>query len=201
MKKQPPVPAFDRRRLLQQVFAEARLSDSEYEEFAALWEVKQYPKKGFLTEMGMVEQYFYVVIDGVQAIYLLDQKGDKCVLGFSYTGSPSGVYDSFLERAPSHYFLEALTDSSLLTLNYDNYQKLFTQFNSFDRWGRIFHQQVLAGRVKREVELLTLSAKERYQLFMRRCPPILQQIPQKYLASYLNMTPETFSRLRATAKY
>ena len=60
---------------------------------------------------------------------------------------------------------------------------------------------MLIGRGKREIELLTLSAEERYINFMRRCPKVLLQIPQKYLASYLNMKPETFSRLRASVDY
>ena len=191
----------NRRSALQRIFLEARLSESDLTRFEKLWKEKQFSKKQFLTEAGHVERYFYVVLEGVQAIYLIDQKGDKRVLGFSFNGSPSGVYDSFLDQSPSHYFLEALTDSALLALSHTDYMKLFNTYPSFERWGRLFHQEVLIGRVKREVELLTLSAKERYIRFMRRCPPELLQIPQKYLASYLNMTPETFSRLRATARY
>lgn len=192
---------FDRRFLLQNFFRNARLSESDLADFETLWTAKHFPKKSFLTEAGMTERYFYVVVEGVQTIYLIDQKGEKRVLGFAFDGSPSGVYDSFLNQAPSHYFLEALTDSTLLALTFPAYQSLFEKYPGFDRWGRLFHQNVLIGRVNREVELFTLSARERYLRFMRRCPPELQQIPQKYLASYLNMTPETFSRLRATVKY
>jgi CRP-like cAMP-binding protein len=89
----------------------------------------------------------------------------------------------------------------MLGLPVDAYHQLFDQYAELDRWGRLFFQNLLIGRVSREIELLTLPAKERYIAFMRRCPEELLRIPQKYLASYLNMTPETFSRLRAKVKY
>jgi CRP-like cAMP-binding protein len=56
------------------------------------------------------------------------------------------------------------------------------------------------GRFHREVELLTQSAEARYRAFIARRPDELLQIPQKYIASYLNMTPETFSRLRSKVR-
>ncbi len=191
----------DHRLLLQQLFGEVQLPEGEFPDFAGGWKLRQFSKKSLITEAGTVERYFYVVVDGVQAIYIIDRRGEKRMLGFSYRGNFSGVYDSFLRQAPAAYFLEALTDSSLLALPYAGFRELFERYPSFERWGRLFHQEILIGRLQREVELLTLSARERYVRFMRRCPPELLAIPQKYLASYLNMTPETFSRLRASVKY
>ena len=73
---------------------------------------------------------------------------------------------------------------------------MFETYPEFDKWGRVVHLQLLVGRVNREVELITKSSKERYETFIKRCPPELDRIPQKYLAWYLNMSPETFSRMR-----
>lgn len=82
-------------------------------------------------------------------------------------------------------------------MNKANYDRLFELYPEFNYWGRIVHQELLIGRVKREVELITMTSRERYDSFMERCPKELLQIPQKYLAWYLNMSPETYSRLRA----
>lgn len=169
--------------------------------FRKNWKEKQFNRSDLITEGGAIERYLYFVIEGVQAIYLINSKGQKIVLGFSYTDNLSGVYTSFLTQKSSDYFLEALTPSRMLALSLNDYNSLFEQFPSFEKWGRIFHQNVLLGRANREIELLTLSAKDRYINFMRRCPEPLLQIPQKYLASYLNMKPETFSRLRARVRY
>lgn len=182
--------------LLINAFRNIDLSVEEHPKFFQMWEEIEYDRSDFITSAGKIERHFYVVVSGVQAIYILTKDGDKQVIGFSFDGSFSGVYDSFLMEKPSHYFLEALTPTKLIRMNKQQYDQLFEIYPEFDRWGRIVHQNLLLGRVQREVELITLSAKERYQLFMDRCPEKLRTIPQKYLASYLNMTPETFSRLR-----
>jgi CRP-like cAMP-binding protein len=176
-------------------------SESLNEVFPTLWKERSFDRYQLITESGQVERYFYFVLEGVQALYLIDQKGERVILGFSYPGNFSGVFDSYLKQRPSSLFLEALTPSRMLGLPVDAYHQLFDQYAELDRWGRLFFQNLLIGRVSREIELLTLPAKERYIAFMRRCPEELLRIPQKYLASYLNMTPETFSRLRAKVKY
>lgn len=159
--------------------------------------VKTYDPKEIIVEGGSIARYFYFVLDGVQVIYLLNAKGEKVTLGFSFNGSVSGVYDSFLKQAPSNYFLESLTPSQMIGISRERYLALFDQFPEFYQWRTQFMEEILFGRSAREVEMLTLSAKERFDTFNKRCPPALLKIPQKYLASYLNMTPETYSRLRA----
>jgi len=182
-------------------FPQIDLSPEYEKHFRNSWETKDFKQYDLITEAGGVENYFYYVLEGVQAVYVLNEKGEKVVLGFSYTGSPSGVFDSFITRKPATLFLEALKPSRLLAISSSNYQKLFERHPEFHEWGHEFFKNVLLGRLSREVELLTLHSKERYINFMQRCPEELKIIPQKYLASYLNMTPETFSRLRASVTY
>lgn len=169
--------------------------------FRSLWSLFKFDQSSLITQAGNTEHYFYFVLEGVQAIYVLNGKGEKVVLGFSYAGSPSGVFDSFILKRPSSSFLEALKPSKMLGISLSNYLSLFELFPEFHKWGHDFFKEVLFGRLSREVELLTLSSEERYIAFMRRCPNELKVIPQKYLASYLNMTPETFSRLRKRVNY
>ncbi|XOV67415.1 MAG: Crp/Fnr family transcriptional regulator [Fluviicola sp.] len=182
--------------VIKKAFLPLEVVDDRHHEFLSFWEEVEHPKGKFLTEAGKMERYFYVVLEGVQAVYILTPSGDKKVIGFSFDGSFSGIYDSFLKQSPSHYFLEALTDSRLLRITKSQYDSLFELYPEFNVWGRLVHQELLIGRVQREVELITMDAKERFDIFMKRCPEKLLAVPQKYLASYLNMTPETFSRMR-----
>lgn len=184
--------------LLINAFKPLDLNPSEHQFFFDAWEEVEFNKGDYITEAGKVEQSFYVVIEGVQCLYILTPNGDKKVIGFSFNGSFSGVYDSFLMQSKSHLFIEALTTSKLLRINKQQYDEFFERYPEFNYWGRIMHQNLLIGRVQREAELITMSAQERFDLFMERCPEELKTIPQKHLASYLNMTPETFSRIRAS---
>lgn len=186
---------------LKAFFPQVILTEQEENRFKSLWSIKTFNQYDLITEAGNVERYFYFVLEGVQAIYILNEKGEKVVLGFSYSGSPSGAFDSFIKKQPSDTFLEALKPSKMLAISFKDYQSLFEKHQGFYQWGHEFFQQILFGRLSREVELLTLSAEQRYKAFMQRCPNELKVIPQKYLASYLNMKPETFSRLRSRTSY
>lgn len=186
---------------LKKVFTPITFCDELNAFFLKCWKEKQFDRSDLITEAGNVERYLYFVLEGIQMIYVINPKGQKIVLGFSYNNDLSGVYTSFLTRKPSEYFLEAVTPSQMLAITFENFNTLFERFPQFEKWGRLFHQHVIIGRGAREIELLTLSAEERYINFMRRCPEPLLQIPQKYLASYLNMKPETFSRLRSRVRY
>ncbi|MCL6274159.1 Crp/Fnr family transcriptional regulator [Muricauda sp. 2012CJ35-5] len=186
---------------LKAFFSHVDFSAIDIAHFKSLWVEKEFKQYDFITEAGSIERYFYFVLEGVQAIYILNEKGEKVVLGFSYVGSPSGVFDSFINQEPSHSFLEALKPSKLLAISLTDYQWLFENYPGFYVWGHEFFKNILFGRLHREVEILTLSAEQRYLTFMQRCPEALKVIPQKYLASYLNMKPETFSRLRSNISY
>ena len=185
---------------LEAAFQGVDFTDSLRATLSQQWKLMEYDRHSLITEAGRQERYFYFVLEGVQALTLIDQKGEKVVLGFSFNDEFSGVFDSFLTQQPAQFFLEALTPSRMLAITFDDYKQLFADHPSFNVWARLFFQRILIGRVKREVELLTLTAEERYIRFLHRCPPELQVIPQKYLASYLNMTPETFSRLRGRVR-
>ena len=183
--------------VISSVFGEHKGTPSVFSFLLDHFSEVEFKSHELIVEAGNVEKYFYLVLSGVQAIYLINAKGEKVILGFSYQGSPSGVFDSFITQKPSSLFLEALTDSAMLRLSKDQFDVVFERFPELYMWRTHFIEHILFGRLSRERELLTNTAKERFDLFMQRCPKELLQIPQKYLASYLHMQPETFSRLRA----
>lgn len=178
-------------------FKPLHLTLSTHQDFFKMWTEVSFIKGEIITSNLEIERSFYIVIKGVQCIYVINNSGEKQVIGFSFDGSFSGIYDSFLHQKQSSYSLEALTDSIMVKVSLEQYNKWFDLFPEFEHWGRIAHQELLIGRVNREIELITLTAEERFLKFQARCPEPLQRIPQKYLASYLNMSQETFSRLKS----
>jgi len=170
-------------------------SEDEWRMFLSKWNVSRFKKSDFLTSVDEVETQLYFVIEGVQRGFFI-KDGNEYTTGFSFLNSFSGIIDSFILQTPSEYYLQALTDSTLLSISYSELIQLFNHSPSFERFFRLSTEQLLCGRLKRERELLSFSAGERFRRLLRESPNAVQLIPQKYLASYLNMTPETFSRLR-----
>lgn len=171
------------------------LSDEAWQRIAPSWKEYAFTKGASICAVGQVEDRFYIVKSGVQRLSFPHDGQDVCV-GFGYDGSWSGEYASFVSRKPARFDVVAMTDSVLLGIAHGDLQRLFAELPAMERFGRLIVEELLMGRATREVEQMSLSAEERFDRLMARSPHLLQLVPQKDIASYLRMTPETFSRLR-----
>jgi CRP-like cAMP-binding protein len=171
------------------------LSDRDWAAIAPRWKECAFSRGAFISSVGKVEDRFYIVAQGVQKLSFPHDGADICV-GFAYGGSWSGEYASFLTRQPARFDVVAVTDSILFGITHSDLQRLYAELPVMERWGRLIAEEVLVGRATREIEQMSLSASERYERLVKRSPQLLQLVPQKDIASYLRMTPETLSRLR-----
>lgn len=171
------------------------ITDAEWAELAPLWKEIAFSRGSSICAIGEVEDHFYIVKSGVQRMSFPHNGQDICV-GFAYDGSWCGEYVSFVTRRPARFEVMALTDSILYGIRHADLQRCYDRIRAMERWGRLILEELLAGRAAREIEQLSLSAEERYRRLVARSPQLLQLVPQKDIASYLRMTPETFSRLR-----
>jgi len=175
------------------VFSSQTLSEEIWDEFTQDWEEISLGRKQFLTQPGEIERYLYVVLEGVQRGYCL-QGEREITVAFTYAPSYSGIPESFLSQQPSAYFLETLTDSRFLRISRESLSVLCNRHHMVERWARLIAEAVLIGMATRQREIMAFSAGEKFEAFMSRSRHLLQQIPHKYIASYLAMQPETFSR-------
>lgn len=172
------------------------LTGAHWARIGRYWAEHAFTRNAIITRAGSVEPRFYIVKSGVQSLSFPHDGEDICV-GFAYDGSWSGAFDSFVTRTPSRFDLRAITDSVLLGIEHTDLQRLYDQLPVMERFGRLILEELVVGRATREIEQLSLSAEERYDRLVARSPKLLQLVPQKDIASYLRMSPETFSRLRA----
>ena len=175
------------------------LSDAAWEMVAPCWHERTFGKGSFISEVDRVEQWFSIVLAGVQRLYVEHEGATHC-LGFSYPHSWTGDYASFVTQGPGRFQVEAVSDTVLWSIAHVDLHHLYDQVPAMDRFGRLILEEIVQGRATREIELLTLPAEARFRRFMQRSPHLLQLVAQKDIASYLHMTPETFSRLRARVR-
>jgi len=170
------------------------MDDEAFTAFAQPWTEVKVKRKHLLTTHGETEQYLYLVLDGVQRAYFIH--GDReATLVFSYTGSFSGVIDSFFLQRPSGFYLETLTHSHFLRIRYSDLAAAMEKHRAIESWVRLSLTYVLADTLKRQVELLSFTAEEKFTTLLHRSPHILNLIPHKYLASYIGVDATNFSKM------
>jgi len=175
------------------------LPDPVWEALAGCWHPVQFKRREVMTVAGEIEKYLYFVTAGVQRVFSLE--GDKeSTLVFTYTGSFSGVLDSFQLQQPSPWYLETLTHSEFLRMSYADFNRLTLEYPIIERWVRLGTVAAMAGVLERNNELLSFTAEQKFRKLLTRSPHVLQLIPHKYLASYLGIDPATFSKLLSTVK-
>lgn len=170
------------------------VSDSVLDDYLSLWKPYQVSKKQVMTAPGQVENYLYFVLDGIQKSYYLGEKKAH-IIAFAYAPSLSGIPDSFFTQTPSRYFLETITDSQFLRIPYEQHEAFLQQHREIETLFRKIAEQFLHGVIQRLHETMALSIEERYRAFTKRSAHLLQLIPQKDIASYLNIDPTNFSKM------
>ncbi|WP_143307549.1 Crp/Fnr family transcriptional regulator [Chitinophaga vietnamensis] len=172
------------------------ISDEDWLLFSSRFEQKIYPAKTFYLKAGETENYLSFVDRGLLRFYVEGKDGNETTVGFSFEGWFMSVFSSFYTRKPSMYYGETLTETHIWRMHYDDLQEMFERLKVVERIGRLATEQMLLLKSERELSLLTKSAEERYLDLFNIAPHLLRQVPLKYLASYIGVTPQALSRIR-----
>lgn len=173
----------------------APMSDSDWRFFSSKLHKTALKKHTVLLKLGAVESHLYFITKGVVRFYIPGEDADL-TFGFLFENEFVTGYDSFLTQTPSEYQIETLTDSVLWKISRKDLEEVYERTSSGNNIGRKMAENMFLIKSKRELSLLSKTAEERYlDLFSDR-PKLLQQIPLKYIASYIGVTPQALSRIR-----
>ncbi len=163
---------------------------------AGLWEKEVTLKRNaYLKVAGSKDTKLYFVVDGGLRIFFYDEE-EEHTIRFGYKNNFIAALDSFISEEPSDLYIQAMRKTSLHVLSKSAFFTfLESDPNLMQIWIRILGE-LIYQQMERERDILTSSPQERYQRVFERSPQLFQEIPQKYIASYLRMTPETLSRIK-----
>ena len=163
---------------------------------AGLWQENiQLQRKEFLTVKGATDRRLYFVISGSLRVYFEDEYEEQ-IVRLGYTGNLLAALDSFLSGEPTDFYIQALKSCELKATSRDLLYELIGQRPELSQIWQVVMEQLIYQQLEREKDILTYSPRRRYERVLERSPHLFQEIPHKYIASYLRMTPETLSRLK-----
>ena len=176
------------------------LSLDEYNELIAPYIFKRhFDKKSVITRAGEVENYLNFIDSGLARKYY-KKTNEEVNTQISYEGHIIHSQESFHSRTPSEYSIEAIEPTVLSSITYDCLEEMYSSSEKMQRLGRLIITATMVMKDKWQSQLVKLSPRERFISFVTRHPELMQRVPQKYLASYLNIKPETFSRFKHLVK-
>ena len=153
------------------------------------------PKGNFLVKKGGYCKKMIVLESGYVRCYF--QTAKKTVTHWVFwQGQILSDLSSFLVEAPSKWNFQAITDCVVYSISIENYQKIETLVPDWAKYEKRLFVKLITTLENRVYSLISMSSEERYRFLFKTHPELFNQIPLTYIASMLNMTPETLSRIR-----
>lgn len=174
------------------------LSNAEAGIVITYFRYRRFRKRQYISQEGEVTRYETFIIKGLTRTYEIDPKGQEHVVQFGMEGWWVGDLYSFLSETPGRYNIDCLEDTEVFQITKADLERLYDQVPKTERHFRILLQNAFIAATQRLSATLAQSATERYQAFIKNYPQIEQRVPNHQIASYLGITPQSLSRIRAT---
>jgi CRP-like cAMP-binding protein len=183
--------------ILQNVTRHISLSKKEEEYFISLLQERKLKKKQFIVHENEISKFSVFVNKGCLRSYSVDRNGFEHILQFAPPGWWIADIYSLISKQPGKLNIDALEDSEILLLSRKDQEALFEKVPQFERLFRILTENSIAANHNRLLDYMGLNAQERYEIFCKRYPTLMQTLPQKQIASYIGVTPEFLSKMKA----
>jgi CRP-like cAMP-binding protein len=153
-------------------------------------------RRQYLLQEGDVCSKALFIEKGSFYSYTVDDKGIQHVVQFGFKGWWIADLYSLLTKEPSKLNIEALEDSEVLLMDWQDHYKLYNEAPKFESYMRILYQDAYVALQRRIESTIGLSAEEKYQRLLNQYHSFINKVPLHLIASYLGVSPETLSRIR-----
>jgi CRP-like cAMP-binding protein len=183
--------------ILKNVGKHIALNEKERNFFISILEPKSIKRKTIYLQVGEICKHSTFVIDGALKSFTIDKEGKEHILSFATKDWWIADMYSYISKKPAVLTIEAIADAEVLMMSWENQQLLFEKVPKFERFFRVLIENSLVANQQRLIDNLSLTAEERYVQFIKKYPLIPSCVPQHNIASYLGITPEFLSKIRA----
>ena len=176
------------------------LNAAQWRALEPLLEIADYPKGGLLEHQGerSMEQYF--IIDGILKRVVSNAQGKEMILRFAAESDMDTSYAAWRLKTPIPYSIRAVTRVRAAKLSMSRWVHFLERHPAIKKGFEYEIMKLMSEVMAHTITLHLLNAPGRVQRFTRKHPELTERLPKKDLASYLNLSPETLSRLKRRGK-
>jgi len=171
------------------------LDDVLKEKVASITKITDYSAGSFIQREGQVCTKASMVASGLVRSFYMNE-GKEVTSRFMDEGFIATSWISFYTQLPSNEFIQAVEDSTILSVDYSDIQRLYQEFPDFNINGRKQVEYSFFLAEQRTQMLRKHTAEEKYQFFLDNHSSLLQRVPLRQIATYLGINEETLSRVR-----
>lgn len=173
------------------------LTEEEKQYFVSILQPKKLRKRQYLVQAGEQCRYECYVNKGCLRQYYVDDAGQEHTVMLAIEDWWVSDMYSLVTGHPALTNVDAIEESELLLIEKNSFEKLLSEVPALERHFRIMLQRAFISHQRRLIDNMSLPADQRYRNFLEQYPHLEQRLPQKHIASYLGITPESLSRIRS----
>ncbi|MCZ8285290.1 MAG: Crp/Fnr family transcriptional regulator [Bacteroidia bacterium] len=171
------------------------LSVKELAQIDLYFEVRQYSKKEFLLQNGLSCNFIGFIAEGtIRHFHIKDGVEKTCDISFENSWVTD--FQSFTHNTACIMNLQAMEHTIVYIIKKENLYKLYKSCNKYETFGRIMAENVAQRATEIAMSLSSEKPEERFQKLIKKQPDLFQRVPQKYIANFLGISPESLSRIR-----
>jgi CRP-like cAMP-binding protein len=179
----------------------AALSDADINESLNFWKSRKIAKGDFFNMQSMVCNDLGLVVKGIFRIYYRDpDTGEEKNLFFFSENQFVVSFRSFISQKACWYFIEALEDSEIIFISYQDLNGLYERNLNWGKFGRLLAETFFAYAQSRTEEFMLFSHEKRFLRLLEEHPNIIERIPAYHISSFLGITNPSLSRIRKRLK-
>ena len=186
--------------VLKNIAKHISLDENETAYFLSILKERKYPKKTIILKEGDICKTINFVQSGTLRAFYRDQQGKESTIMFAVSDWWITDMACFINQQPAILNIETIEESNMLHLQKDDLDDLYLKIPKFERFFRIIMQNAYIREQLRVIQNLSLTAEQRYYIFLEKYPQVVKQVTQKQIASYLGITPEFLSMIKANKK-